>query len=216
MQEVLIIKDSRARHLEPLINQQLLDRHINATVVVLCIPWGTIECMTKRGWRLLNNQHFDLTILFGGVCDLSHKTRTGVLVPIFHSMPALVNYFTNILHWSWSYLHTACPNIIIAPLIGLHLDTVNLVTANVITILDPYQTIIDNSIRHVNAVVQSINMATGGIAPWLSNTIHMVQHATRYHRYNRLRDGLHPTSYLLNIWATKFVNSIRNNLPHLH
>ena len=88
----------------------------------------------------------------------------------------------------------------------------NFKTTHRITLLTAFQNVIDHSIHNINAAVRGINMEAGVVAPWIANTVHTVQHGVRYHRYNRLRDGLHPSDYLIAVWSTKIVSCIRSNL----
>ena len=74
------------------------------------------------------------------------------------------------------------------------------------------QEIINDAIVHVNNAINSMNMATNVIGPWLADTIHSWTNGRIIHKYPRLHDGLHPDSDTKKVWAKKIVKAIRDNL----
>ena len=89
----------------------------------------------------------------------------------------------------------------------MHLDTYNRHTTNYATA----QQVIDEAIIFVNHAVSSMNLDVGFKAPWIQDTIHSLTHGHRYHKYAKLRDGLHPHEETKDVWARLIAKTIIEN-----
>ena len=74
------------------------------------------------------------------------------------------------------------------------------------------QTIINESMTYVNRSIDSTNMSSNLIGPWIEDTVHANINGKKVHKYLRLRDGLHPDENTKLIWAKKLRNAFIANL----
>ena len=70
---------------------------------------------------------------------------------------------------------------------------------------------INNAMPILAHTVNFINKAEELVGPWITGSIHDYKNHKLYHRYAKLKDGLHPRDALKDVWAGKFTKAIVKN-----
>ena len=78
-------------------------------------------------------------------------------------------------------------------------------------LLGGVQQVINQAIPLLNHSINSINTDINCVSPWLGATLHSIIHHKPSHKFKRLRDGLHPTEEMTQIWSDCFVEAILKN-----
>ena len=95
----------------------------------------------------------------------------------------------------------------------------NLITLSLLSLFSSFnsfaeqaQEIINEGLPILNVAVDSMNMDSDLVGPWLNDTIHCLINKRRVHKYPRFTDGLHPNTNTCSLWAKKLINSVESNI----
>ena len=73
------------------------------------------------------------------------------------------------------------------------------------------QKIVDESVLYINAAIDSMNLSSNVLGPWIHDTIHANIHGKRVHKYLKFYDGLHPNDHTLQTWSRKIISSLKSD-----
>lgn len=206
---VLCIGDSRLRHLQPLLNNNMRNIHFNCYV----FPGATLGHLTYQLRLLLQNDEskYAYVVMLGGICDLTSLSRSPCkqLVPAYSTVSSMVENFERIFALTREsiLLFTRIPTVFI-PLVGVQLSKYSNDDGSVFQ----YQPIIDQSIPLINNIIRSVNSQQGLLTPNVAHSIHHChgKRGSYRTRYCRLFDGCHPDSDTQLRWAQEILKSITN------
>lgn len=197
---VLIIGDSRTRHLEGFLNNTTL----NIRYTVITVPGATLHRLATVAVNALSqNFSYHLTIIAGGINDLSmlRYIPSRHARPRFNSVETLVNYTVGEMRSCMDYvLNYSYSPVALATLSGMDLSQYSPQLHN---FLYTYQPIVDRAIVEINHQVRGINRMNNLRSPDLSSAVNRCAgHQGRYRTHHSyLFDGLHPGYVLRRIWS---------------
>ena len=115
-----------------------------------------------------------------------------------------------------SKLQAKVPKVVICHLVGLDILRYNIEKEGrnplLLTDYRRLQTIINDSIPFINRAIDSMNMSSNLIGPWIEDTVHANINGKRVHKYLRLHDGLHPSISTKILWAKKLAKAFLHNI----
>lgn len=198
--KVLIVGDSRMRHLQAFLNNTTLN--INYTVITL--PGATLRRIASAAIAELNvNYSYHLTIIAGGINDMTMIRY----IPSRHARPR-INSIESLVCRTVREMrhcvedvraHSYMP-VALATLSGMSLTQYS---PDLYHFLYNYQPYIDQAITQINHRVRGINRLNSLRSPDLSSAVNRCAgHNGRYRtHYSYLYDGLHPGYLLRRTWA---------------
>ena len=134
----------------------------------------------------------------------------------YNNIPDLVDSMDDMLTALKSKLQEKVPKVVVCHLVGLDILRYNFEKKgrNPLLLTDycRLQMIIDESIPFINRAIDSMNMSSNLIGPWIEDTIHANINGKRVHKYLRLHDGLHPSISTKKLWAKKLAKAFLNNI----
>ena len=149
---------------------------------------------------------FDFIYVMAGVTDLFTMNQ-GRAVAKYESVGDLVDEMTDKYYALRNKLFKFALRPVMCLLVGIDLDKFN----NEKYTQYREQTVINESIYHLNRAIQSINTDCDAVGPWLGQTVHAVIHHKLHHKYRKLPDGLNPDQTTLKEWAKIVVKTIVKN-----
>lgn len=211
---VLIVGDSRMRHMEAFLNNTTL----NIQYTVIMLPGANLHRIATTTADILdNNFSYHLAILAGGINDLSmiRHIPSRHARPRFNQVDTLVNHTAEEMRRCIEYVraHSYMP-IALATLSGLCLSQYSPLLYD---FLYTYQPIVDQAIPQINHRVRGINRMNNLRSPDLSSAVnHCVGRRGRYRtHYPLLFDGLHPGYTLRRTWSQNIHTYVVQMFPEL-
>lgn len=212
--KVLIVGDSRLRHLEAFLN----NTNLNIRYTVITLPGANLHRIASVAAETLdNNFSFHLTIIAGGINDLSMIRH----VPLRHARPrfnqveVLVNYTVDEMRRCVDHVrnHSYMP-VALATISGMCLSQYSPLLSD---FLYTYQPIVDQAITQINLRIRGINRMNSLRSPDLSSAVNRcVGHRGRYRtHYTYLFDGLHPGYLLRRTWSQNIHTYCSQIFPEL-
>lgn len=204
---MLILADGRASRLENTIASD--------QIKVLHLPGATwLKMLTECQDAILTLRPKYLLLLCG-MCDLTiwERPTTGLVLPRHNNYRELFRHMYEQLDEANRVAHERYPftRITFGDLCGMHLETYNhrngINDANPeahIIEFEPLQLLLNAVVEDINQIIWHINYHNAVPHPNLSRRVHKISHmrATQ-HRYDLLREGMHPRRFLLSYWAKK-------------
>lgn len=212
--KVLVVGDSRMRHLEAFLNNTSL----NIRYTVITLPGATLHRIAAVAIRTLQDDYsYHLTIIAGGINDLTMVRH----LPVRHARPRhnsptyLVRRITREMRNCIEnvYRHSYMP-VALATLSGMNLSQYS---PSLHHFLYTYQPIIDQAIVQINHQIRGINRLNSLRSADLSSAVNRCAgHHGRYRtHYSYLYDGLHPGYILRRTWAQNIHTYCANVFPEL-
>ena len=125
----------------------------------------------------------------------------------YDNIPDLVDTMDDLYTTLKTNLQKKVHKVIVCHLVGLDLLSCNIAKQgqNPLLIADypNMQSIIDEAIPILNRSIDSMNMSSDLVGPWIEDTIHSNINGERVHKYLRLYDELHPSAATKKLWAKK-------------
>ena len=188
------------------------ENYTEAWIRVTPIEGAGIRGMVSFAFAHAMSRPQDTVIICPGVTDILHADPiTGTLSLRFTSIAEMTEHVLGLLNEGDTNFHQAFPNshIIFAPITGLDIKRFPLLAD-----MDPYhQYVVNASMAQINAGMTAINERNHVPTPWTTRYTHKLRKRRNgqpyvQHRYDLLRDGLHPTSKLLKHWAHALVSTV--------
>lgn len=210
---VLIVADSRGRHLETELQYELYNVNYQLIWIKGLRFCNTTESILPMVYRYKPK----LIYLLNGICDItSIRSRNPWMIALRDPCPmnTTVNYITaaDQLH---SELYSMSDKIghqimvIFSTQTGVDLSQYNGYPEELVS---PEQAAMNQAITMINRRIFAMNRSMGVITPYLSSVVHM-RHKGKYRFVsNKLVDGCHPTRQLCQAWAQKIRRNITANL----
>ena len=180
-------------------------------VNVCYYPGATMEKLAKKIWYYTRSHEVDTIYIMAGVNNMTKRDRgTGRCTVIHSSAGELSDHIMGLYSDLTKYCYIYCNirQVILCTLTGMSLSRYNRVSTQ-----HDGQWIIDWGVKLVNDKIIEKNAAHGFYTPCLHRAVHLTQQRPYRHRamYNRLNDGLHPTTKTLARWGCSLVRSMRLN-----
>lgn len=209
---IVIVADSRARHLGEHLARQFI--HLDYKLI-----W-------QPGLRLMNVYNVacstilevkpKLIYILPGICDVteirSHEPRL-ILLRNPSVVSTVYSYITklDLLHSQLFSINSYLghyPMIVFPTQVGMHLSRYSDYPNELI---HPHQNILNHSINEINKHITTQNKCMNITTPFLAAPIHIRCCKRVRHVYNKLQDGLHPSTAICKIWAEKlYENALIN------
>ena len=211
MANILLITDSRGLGFESILKELLKEYPTKPHVKILAARGANLKSIEEEAVKELSLNRYDQAYVMLGVNDLTKFWMSKQIILAYDNIPELVDEMDNSYTSLKTKLSYFCPTIIVCHLIGLDILRYNLSkTSKTPLIIADYpqmQKIIDGSITYINRAIDSMNISSNVVGPWLEDTIHTAIKGKKGHKYMRLYDGLHPDKITKNLWAKKLVKS---------
>lgn len=209
--KVLIIADSRGRHLD-----------LELSSILRC----EFRIVTCSGADLLNSifrakSHISETkwsqiYCTAGICGLTYKNKITRKVALRSRNPeATAQQYEQSLILAEKricreLIHHEC-KIVFAPLTGMSLKIYN---HNMdVSYPSDHQLLLNNRVKLVNRAIVRINEANSVATPWMSRVIHRRHRKSYMNSYHRLsQDGCHLSPDIRLSWASALKRAIINNM----
>ena len=188
-------------------------RKINSTgelFEIQAYKGATFEEIVASVEGYLPKHPFDVVYIMGGACNVTTKDQfTGHISYDWGHGDRLKENLVNTLKSTDIFLrkHFLATKIIFCPLVGTELARV--VNCHVITGED--QEAVEEAVWEFNSTIFDINKERGTYSPALHHQIHRFCKGKKRTYYQHLRDGLHPTDHLKDIWAKEFCKAMAHN-----
>ena len=211
---IMIMADTRGAGLDYRIRDLLQNDHqeIAAKIKVTVRSMGRARLeniLTKMDLRFPNPPRYDMIYVFAGVNNLTSKTNQGQVEPVFDNIPDLIESLTNGFTALKLNLNQRCEKIIISQIVGIDMDTYNENSDQGRWYYQ--QNELNDAMPILAHTVNLFNLAENVIGPWITGTVHGYINHKLYHRYAKLKDGLHPSDHTKNVWEKKLKDSIVKN-----
>lgn len=212
---ILIVGDSRARHLQQILNQTTL----NLSFKVHTLTGAKIAAIAlKTLTELSYHNSFHLVIIMGGINNITRLHH----YPSKHAVPRYAQAH-DLIESTLVELKTAMDKIraisevpsSLATLAGMNLGVYSPAYHD---LLSHFQPMLDGSMVEINKRIRGINRLTNNPTLDLAYPVHRCKGRSGHYRtqYSLLHDGLHPSEALLSKWATKIQEFCVQNLPYVH
>ena len=218
MARILIIMDSRGIGFEEILKQTLMAKHqhqMQVTVKVLAVSGANLQSIESKAIDELSKYRYDQVFVMLGINNITKRFYQKEVILEFENVPDLVDSLDNMYTSLKTKLQPYAPNIIICQLVGLDILMYNLekMGPNDLLIADypRMQQIVNEAMSFVNRSIDSMNISSNVIGPWIEDTIHANINGSKVHKYLRLYDGLHPDKPTKWIWAKKLAKAIIKN-----
>lgn len=212
--KVLVVGDSRTRHLEAFPN----NTNLNIRYTVRPIPGATLQRIaTAAAIALTEDNTYHLTIIAGGINDMSmiRHIPSRHARPRFNSINRLVTHTVREMRRCIEYVSDfSYMPVALATLSGMHLGEYS---PSLNHFLFTYQPIIDRAITLINHQVRGINRLNSLRSPDLSSAVNRCigRHGRYRTHYTYLFDGLHPGYLLRRIWSQNIHTYCAQIFPEL-
>lgn len=211
--KVLIVGDSRVRHLGERLNRTSL----NIRFTVRSLPGANLRRITLKALIEVSYEDYHLIILMGGINNLTRlfHNPTRHVVPRHYAVDDLVGITTDEMRLALSRIQNITPTpVVMASLVGIRLVSYSPSYSDILYGLQP---IIDTAVNRINCLIRGMNRLNNMMTVDLSSHVHRcIGRGGRYRtRYIHLYDGLHPGSTLLGIWTTRILSYCANFFPYL-
>ena len=208
--------DSRGVDFDKILLPLLDSSSINVSVKILAVRGATLQSIERKAKEELSNTRYDMVYVMLGVNNITRLFYKKQIICAFENIPTMVDTMDDLFTVLKTNLSLLAPKIIVCHLLGLDLLVYNLKKKGQDELLTAdyprMQMIINEAVIHINNSINSMNLSSNVIGPWLADTIHSHTNGRIVHKYPRLHDGLHPDSATKKLWAKKLVKSIQDNL----
>ena len=137
------------------------------------------------------------------------------IILAFNNVPELVDTMDDMYTALKAKLQPYSHRVIVCHLVGLDILTHNISRQKndglLIVDYPQMQRIVNKAMSFINRSIDSINMSSNVIGPWIEDTIHANIHGKKVHKYLGLHDGLHPDTNTLKLWAKKLMKAFTDN-----
>ena len=196
--------------MEKALRKEALKQKLNVNITVDVLRGATVESATPIIEKSLKNNHYDQVYFAIGVNDLTDKHLSGRVTGSFSEPSNLIEILEMRLDKAKTTLNKYTSKFVICHVIGVDIATYN----NEPTSKDycDMQKVIDQGLPLLNIAINSMNIASNIVGPWLSDTVHSNINGRYICKYKRLPDGLHPDSKTCELWAKKYIKAISDNM----
>ena len=201
----VIFCDSRGRFLENEI------RKIDNDVSVCYYPGCTTAGMHRKIRCYTRSHYVTRAYIMVGINDITQRNPyTRNCIPTHRHPNALRNHIMELYINLKRYCLTECgiDEVIFCSMVGIGLTTYNKAPSSARD-----QWVINQGVRLLNGDIITYNSAWGHHTPTIHQSIHVTMYHPYRHRdfYNRLWDGLHPSTITTRRWARSIVAAERLN-----
>lgn len=210
---ILIVADSRGRHLRPWLNQEFTDVHFN-------LIWRgglRLDQAADFAQNVILTTRPKIVYILCGICDLTRLTaRNPNHVTLrFSTVHDLVFYYMSNVDLALANVFSLCPQIghhimvVFPTLTGMDLSRYNRYPPG---LFSPQQHVLNESILRINRAITALNYSMSISTPFLATAVHPRRRYQNRFVYARLYDGCH-LSYRLNYyWARRLYRNAIINL----
>ena len=175
--------------------QKILENQLpSPKVKILAVRGANLQTIESRAIAELKNHGYDQTYIMLGVNNMSKLYYRKQIILAYDNVPELVNSLDDMFTMLKSKLQPYSPRVIVCHLLGLDILTYNIsrMGNNDLLVADypSMQAIINTSMSHINRAIDSMNMSSNLIGPWLEDTLHANINGKKVYKYLRLRNGL--------------------------
>ena len=215
MAKILLIMDSRGTNLKDIMEEAVNKYVPNSVVELLAVRGANLQSIETKALAELSSHDYDQAYIFLGVNNITKPYFEKQILLNYDCIPDLVDTMDDMFTALKSKLLRKVPKVIVCHLVGLDILRYNIEKQGrnplLLTNYRKLQTIIDDSIPIINRAIDSMNMSSNVIGPWIEDTVHANINGKRVHKYLRLHDGLHPSLSTKKIWAKKLAKAFLNN-----
>lgn len=192
---------------------------LNLCFTVVSLPGANLNTITLRTLTLLSYANtYQLIIVVGGINNMTRLlyNPTRHAVPRHGSPDTLTENTLTAMRASIEQIRAATSMpVALATLPGIHFATYS---PEYHDLLSPLQSSFDNVIVEVNHRIRGLNRLNNLPTPNLAYPIHRCKGKRGKYRtqYSLLRDGLHPSDYLLNKWVGAITDYCMLVLPGVY
>lgn len=212
---ILIIGDSRTRHLSQVLNKTTL----NVKFHVRSVSGARMRHITLKAiTELAYYNEYHLVILMAGINDVSKLLRH----PSRHAVPRFESVYETVM-CTMHEMRTAVNKVsrfTTSPVVIASLPGMDLVKYSpwLHRKLYPLQPILDDAIIQINHQIRGLNRFGGMLTPDLSSVTNRCHGRGGFYRshYLHLIDGLHPGYMLRERWALKIISYCTRFLPAVY
>ena len=216
MAKILLITDSRGLNFEPILKKAMLKLSPVISIKVLAVRGANLKTIEDQAVRELAVNDYDQTYIILGINNLTKFWGHKQVILAFDNMPMLVDTMDDLYTDLKLKLQKYSPRIIVCHLLGMDILTYNLSKISwgplIIADYPSMQEIINTSITCINRSIDSMNISSNVIGPWLEDTIHTSIKGKKVNKYLRLYDGLHPDATTKKLWAKKLAKAFLDNM----
>ena len=216
MANILLIMDSRGTNFKDILVEAVNKDVPNAVVELLAIRGANLQSIETKVLAELSSHNYDQAYILMGVNNITKLHFEKQILLYYNSIPDLVDSMDDMFTALKAKLLEKVSKVVVCHLIGLDILRYNIEKQGrnplLLTDYRRLQTIIDDSIPIINRAIDSMNMSSNVIGPWIEDTVHANINGKRVHKYLRLHDGLHPSISTKKLWAKKFAKAFLNNI----
>ena len=216
MANTLLIMDSRGMNFETMLQKIVCKLSPTINVKLLAIRGANLDSIENRAVHELTSHQYQQAYIMLGVNNITKLFFSKQITLAFDNIPDIVDTMDNKLTHLKLKLLTKVPKVIVCHLVGVDILMYNIEKkgSNTLLIADypGMQKIIDEAMPLINRAIDSMNMSSNLVGPWIEDTIHSNINRKRVHKYLRLYDGLHPSPPTKKLWAKKLTKAFETNL----
>ena len=216
MAKILLIMDSRGTNFKDIMEEAVNKYVPNAVVELLAVRGANLQSIETKALAELSSHSYDQAYILLGVNNITKLYFEKQILLNYNNIPDLVDEMDDMFTTLKSKLLEKVPKVVICHLVGLDILRYNIEKKGrnplLLTDYSKLQTIIDDSIPFINRAIDSMNMSSNLIGPWIEDTVHANINGKRVHKYLRLYDGLHPSISTKKLWAKKLAKAFVNNI----
>ena len=216
MAKVILITDSQGLNFESILKEATFKLSPSMDVNVLAVRGANLLSIEDTATKELATNRYDQAYIMLGVNNLTKFWDFKQVILAFDNIPALVNEMDNMYTHLKSKLQKYTPCVVVCHLIGMDILTYNISkTQRAPLIVADYpkmQGIINDSITYINRSIDSMNISSQVVGPWLEDTVHTSIKGKKVNKYLRLHDGLHPDAPTKKLWAKKLAKAFLDNI----
>ena len=205
--------DPRGTGFDPIIKKLLTNN--SPSVKTMDVRGANLQTIEKKAIEELKQNGYEQTYIMLGVNNLTKLFHRKQIILNFDNIPELVNTMDDMFTQLKLKLQPHTPKVIVCHLIGLDILTYNLSRKGndnlIVADYPSMQATINEAIPFINRAIDSMNISSNLIGPWLEDTIHANINGKKVHKYLRLGDGLHPDDVTKKLWAKKLIKAFREN-----
>ena len=195
MAKILLIMDSRGTNFKDIMEEAVNKYVPNAVVELLAVRGANLQSIETKALAELSSHNYDQAYIFLGVNNITKPYFEKQILLNYDCIPDLVDTMDDMLTVLKAKLLRKVPKVIVCHLVGLDILRYNIEKQGrnplLLTDYRKLQTIIDDSIPIINRAIDSMNMSSNVIGPWIEDIVHANINGKRVHKYLRLHDGLH-------------------------
>ena len=208
---VLVVSDSRGRHLD-----SVLDHSNRDDLSYMSVPYDSqgLNSLAQKAIRLSRAIPPDLILMFGGVCDITRRNPVTKITSLRWEDPQVIydNYVTSmetVYYLIRNAPATAHCKVVFVPVVGVDLNRWNHIKSEY---FHPQQKALNEVIVKVNRYLTEFNTRNHMLTPWILNTCHELVGRKRWsHHYKGLDDGCHFDIDTLQLVADEFHRILKLN-----